>query len=67
MSAAHRPHRTCKLTEDDVRLIRELTDERERLLTAASKVSDRALAEKFEVSKSTIHCIAKRYKWAHIA
>ena len=66
MPAAKRPKRTCKLTEDDIRLIRALTDEREKLLEAASRVSDRALAEKFDVSKSTIHCIAKRQKWVHV-
>jgi len=66
MAAAKRPHRTCKLTEDDVRLIRALCDERDILLAQAAKVSDRKLAEKFEVAPSTIYAVAKRQKWASV-
>lgn len=46
-----------KLTESDVRLIRQLYPE----------LSYRVLAEKFDVSKRAIESIVKRQTWRHVA
>jgi len=47
----------CKLSPDDVRLIRQLHPE----------LSYRVLARKFEVSKRAIESIVTRQTWRHIA
>jgi len=47
----------AKLTESDVRLIRQLHPD----------LSYRVLAEKFEVSKRAIESIVKRKTWRHVA
>ena len=47
----------CKLTESDVRLIRQLYPE----------LSYRVLAEKFEVSKRAIESVVTRKTWRHVA
>jgi hypothetical protein len=52
-----RPNYFCKLSADDVRLIRQLHPE----------LSYRVLARKFEVSKRAIESIVTRQTWRHIA
>jgi hypothetical protein len=47
----------CKLSADDVRLIRQLHPD----------LSYRVLARKFEVSKRAIESIVTRQTWRHIA
>lgn len=56
-----------KLTADDVRLIRALVAERDRLLAEARKLSDRELARKFEVHKNTIQKACRFGSWAHVS
>jgi hypothetical protein len=52
-----RPNYFCKLSADDVRLIRQLHPE----------LSYRVLARKFDVSKRAIESIVTRQTWRHIA
>lgn len=68
MAAAKNPvhgdkHHNAKLTADDVRLIRELVEERARLLAEARKLSERAIAEKFGISRGTVWKVANREAW----
>jgi hypothetical protein len=51
-----RPNYFCKLSADDVRLIRQLHPE----------LSYRVLARKFEVSKRAIESIVTRQTWRHV-
>ena len=59
------PH--AKLTDDDVRLIRQLGEHRRELLDEARKISDAALADKFGVSRATISEVIHYRKWRHVA
>jgi hypothetical protein len=52
-------HYNAKLSSDDIALIREAGERRARLLAEARSYSNRALAEKFEVSKSHIDQILR--------
>jgi hypothetical protein len=56
----------AKLTDDDVRLMRSLVAERERLLTEARKLTDAAIAEKFEVHPNTVWKVCKRDTWVNV-
>lgn len=56
----------AKLTENDVRLIREMLDERKRLKSQLKLISSKTLAEKFEVSVHTIHAISQEKTWLHV-
>lgn len=47
-------HYAHKLEADDIRLIRELAAERDRLLREAKNLTNQKLAEKFEVHECTI-------------
>lgn len=74
-------HHSAKLSEADVRLIRSLWQDKELLLQAARQHRDAAaacyrqaqvigaagLAEKFEVSPSTILKIVRSVTWTHVA
>lgn len=53
-----------KLTEDDVRLIRQCHNEKVKLRKEIKQLENLALAEKFDVTPSTIAdiCAYKRYK-----
>jgi hypothetical protein len=55
-----------KLTADDVRLIRELVAERERLLAEAARLSNAAIAEKFEVHENTVWKVTRGAGWIHV-
>ena len=59
-------HYKAKLTEDDVRLIRECLAERERLLREARKLSNKRLGEKFDVTEVCIENIAYFRSWCHV-
>ena len=59
-------HYHATLTADDVRLIRAAVAERARLIAEARKLSDRALAEKFECHPHTIWKVSSREGWAHV-
>jgi len=56
-------HYAAKLTADDVRIIRAAGRERKKHLIEAAKLSDRVLADKFGVSKSSIGMIINKRKW----
>lgn len=60
-------HYFAKLTADDVRLIQSLLNERDELLARARAISNRALAEKFDVSTSAIEKIACGKNWRVVA
>lgn len=55
------PH--AKLDEDDVRLVRELVDERERHKAIAAALTNRKIAEKFGVHVRTIDRITAGNGW----
>lgn len=59
-------HPLAKLTEHDVALILQLAAERAELLRQARELSFRALAEKFEVSESTVQRIVYGERWGHV-
>lgn len=56
----------AKLTEADVRLIRELRAERERLLAQAKQLTDAKIAEKFEVHPNVVWKIGNFAGWIHV-
>lgn len=55
-----------KLTEHDVKLILDCVAERERLRDEANKLSNQALAEKFDLHIRTIEKITSRRSWIHV-
>lgn len=55
-----------KLTKADVQLILECVAERERLRKEANKLSNSALAEKFDVHPRTIDRVTQRRGWFHV-
>ena len=55
-----------KLTEDDVRLIRGLVDERVRLRQEASLLSNAHIADKFGVSKRAIDRVTAGETWVYV-
>jgi len=59
-------HPSSKLTGDDVALIRALLDEREKLLAEANRLTDRKIAEKFDISRSYVQKLRTRAAWIHV-
>jgi len=55
-----------RLTDDDVRAIRQLISERSELLRQARELSNRKIAEKFGVHFRTIDRIATGETWGHV-
>ena len=66
MSFEIKKGRPMKLTEDDVRLIRAMHDERKRLAKDMSELTCNAIANKFDISPSTVHEITSGYIWKHV-
>lgn len=58
------PH--AKLTNDDVRNIRALIDHREELKRQASLLSNKRLAEKYNVHQRTIEKVSSGFSWSHV-
>lgn len=58
------PH--SKLTEEDVRRIRDLMAERTLLYQRAADLSNRAIADKFGVHVRTIDRISTGESWGHV-
>lgn len=56
----------AKLSESDVRLIRELIKHREELKAKAKNLNDSAIAEKFGVHRRTIERISQGETWSHV-
>jgi len=59
-------HPLSKLTDDDIRLIRECVAERERLINEARKLTNAELARKFDVHANTIGRVTQYRGWIHI-
>lgn len=59
-------HYRAKLTEDDVRALRAIAAERRELLDRLVAISNRALAEKFEVKQSCIERVIYGQTWTHV-
>ena len=59
-------HYKAKLTNDDVRLIRLMIAERGQVRAQLAQMSNKALAEKFGVTKRAIERIASGEGWAHV-
>ena len=57
----------AKLTEDDVRLIREIVAEREEMKKQLKWMTNAALAEKFGVSLNAMERAVTGESWAHVA
>lgn len=68
MAAAKNPrrgerHYKHKITREDVRLMRQLVDERARLLAEAKKLTDAKIAEKFDVHPNTVWKVTRYESW----
>jgi len=59
-------HYNARLTEEDVRWIRQLGAERSALLERARELSNMQLAEKFSVTRHTIERVLSRERWSHV-
>ncbi len=61
-------HHNAKITEDDVRLILELNQERVRTKEKLDSLSQRAIGEKFGISKQRVWEIvnARDGCWGHV-
>lgn len=61
-------HHNAKVTEDDVRLIIELDQERRKIKALLDTLSQRAIAEKFGISKQRVWeiCNARDGAWSHV-
>ena len=55
-----------KLTETDVKLIREIIEERDQLKFVLSQMTNAKIAEKFEVHVRTIDRITTGESWTHV-
>lgn len=56
----------AKLTEGDVSNILEIVRDREEMRTKLRSMTNRALAEKFEVHQRTIDKITSGLSWSHV-
>ena len=71
MAAAINPvrgskHYRAKFNEDEVKMILDLIKERELLKKRAAELSNKRLAEKFDVHHRTIEKIAHCRSWTHV-
>lgn len=60
-------HWAAKLTEEDVRQIRELHAEGKRLRLEAARLSRSEIARKFDIDKRTVGDIVSGRAWRHVA
>jgi hypothetical protein len=58
------PH--AKLTEDDVRLINSFVAEREQLKSRLKGMTNKSIADKFDVHIRTIDRITSGETWGHV-
>lgn len=58
--------RAAKLTDDDIRIIRQLIADRDALRAEASKLRNKDIAKKFDVHPRTIDKISTRRTWGHV-
>lgn len=55
-----------KLSESDVRAIREIVEYREKLKSELKSLTNESLADKFEVHIRTIDKVTAGYTWGHV-
>lgn len=55
-----------KLTDEDVKIIRELVEYRDKIKKELSVLTNSAIAEKFDVSQRTIDRITAGHGWTHV-
>lgn len=60
-------HYRSKLTDDDVRALRQIASDRRALLAQLAALSNRALAEKFNVTPACVERVIYGQTWSHIA
>lgn len=60
-------HYRARLTDDDVRALRQIAAERRELLDRLAAISNRALAEKFGVTAACVERVIYGQTWSHIA
>jgi hypothetical protein len=56
----------ARLTEHDLKLIRQLAEDRRTLWEQIRRISERSLAEKFGVSQAAIRKVINRESWLHV-
>lgn len=56
----------AKLSEDDVRIIRQLIEQRDTYYAMARSLSNRKIAEKFDVHLRTIDRLSAGETWGHV-
>lgn len=56
----------AKLSPDDVRQIRSMVAERERLILEARNLSNAAIAKRFGVHENTVWLASNRATWIHV-
>lgn len=54
------------LTDEDVRLIRALVEERRRLTAEARKLSNKLIAEKFGIKERSVERIISGEQWGRV-
>ena len=59
-------HYRAKFNESEVRMILELIEHREKLKAECLELTNRKLADKFEVHPRTIEKIAQGRSWTHV-
>lgn len=60
-------HHAAKITEEDVKLIRELDQERRALEAKVKGLSQSAIADKFNISKQRVWEICSGGGWSHVS
>lgn len=56
----------AKLCDDDIKLIRQIVEDREELRRKASLLTNKKLAEKFNVHVRTIDAVTSGFAWGHV-
>lgn len=59
-------HYKARLTDGDVLVLRQIAAERRTLLARLAAISNRALAEKFDVTPSCIERVIYGQTWSHV-
>ena len=59
-------HYRAKLTDDDVRALRQIVADRRQMAARLAALSNRALAEKFGVTTACVERVIYGQTWSHI-
>ena len=60
-------HYKAKLTDEDVRALKQIAADRREMMGKLSAMSNRALAQKFDVSERCIERVIYGQTWSHVA